>query len=147
MKTIVVGSAGMGDREFVEALEDCTLPASCFRHGDHLRFAWLCVHRAPVDAAVGRVRQAIRNYAGYLGKPELYHETMTAGWVRLIASHAEESFEEFLAVNEARLDKDLLHRFWSPELLASERAKLEWVEPDREGLPLARMFGSASEAG
>lgn len=147
MKTIVVGSAGMGDGEFVAALEDCTLPASCFHHGDHLRFAWLCVHAAPVEGAVRRVRQAIRNYASYLGKPELYHETMTAGWVRLIASHAEASFQEFLAANEARLGKDLLHRFWSPELLTTEQAKLEWVEPDRERLPAARMFGSAGEAG
>jgi hypothetical protein len=137
MKTIVVGSEGLGDDEFVQALEACTLPASCFRHGDHLRFAWLCVHAEPVDGAVDRVRRTIRGYARHLGKPELYHETITAGWVRLIASHTEGSFAEFLAVNEARLGKDLLHRFWSPEVLASERAKREWVEPDRGRLPAA----------
>ena len=56
----------------------------------------------------------------------------------MIASHGEGSFAEFLAANEARLGKDLLHRFWSPELLASERAKREWVEPDREALPEVR---------
>ena len=138
MKTIVVGSEGLGDGEFLQALEGCTLPTNCFRHGDHLRFAWLCVHAEPVDGAIARVRRAICNYAGYLGKPELYHETITVGWVRLVASHAEGSFEEVLAANEARLGTDLLHRFWSPELLASERAKRVWVEPDRERLPAVR---------
>ena len=135
---IVVGSEGLGDGEFVRAMEGCTLPENCFRHGDHLRFAWLCVHAEPVEGAIARVRNAIRKYAAHLGKPNLYHETMTVGWVRLIASHAEGSFAEFLAANEARLGKELLHRFWSPELLTSERAKREWVEPDRERLPQVR---------
>ena len=82
---------------------------------------------------------------GAVGKPELYHETITAGWVRLIASHAEGSFAEFLAVNEARLGKDLLHRFWSPELQASNRAKVGWVDLDREKLPVA-LNGMSPEA-
>ena len=136
MNGIVVGSVDWSDGEFVHALETCTLPSSCFRHGDHLRFAWLCMHAAPLEMAVNRVRYAIQEYVAHLGHTSLFHETITAGWVRLIASHSEEHFETFLATNEARLNKDLLHRFWSPELLASSRAKTEWVEPDREPLPL-----------
>lgn len=135
MERIVVGSAGMKDGEFLQAMEACTLPTSCFRHGDHLRLAWLCVHTESLEGAIARVSRAIRNYAMHLGKPGLYHETVTEAWVRLIASHREKSFSEFLAANEEKLCKELLHRFWSPELLASERAKAEWVNPDREKLP------------
>ena len=56
-------------------------------------------------------------------------------WLHLLATHREPTFEEFLRQNEARLNLDTLHRFWSPELLASDRARREWVPPDREELP------------
>jgi hypothetical protein len=45
------------------------------------------------------------------------------------------SFAEFLECNGHRLHKDLLRRFWSPEVLASEEAKARWVAPDLRELP------------
>jgi hypothetical protein len=132
---IVVSSSHLPDADFLAALEACTLPPSCFRHGDHLRLAWLCVHAGPLDLAILHVRETIQRYAAHLGKAEIFHETITAGWVRLLASHSEASFAEFLRANESRLNKDLLHRFWSPERLASARARAEWLPPDLRELP------------
>jgi hypothetical protein len=37
--------------------------------------------------------------------------------------HHGAEFVEFLIVNERRLSKELLHRFWTPELLASDKAR------------------------
>jgi hypothetical protein len=133
-------SAAWSDAEFLAAFHACTLPPSCFHHADHLRLAWLHIHQHPLEVAVDNVRRGIQAYAKHLGKPELYHETLTVAWVRLIASHDEPTFDEFLRLNEHRLNGDLLHRFWSPERLQSEVARNEWLAPDRLQLPAPRPY-------
>jgi hypothetical protein len=82
------------------------------------------------------VRAALQAFAAYYGLAHLYHETITAGWVWLLASHQEATFDEFLQANQARLNPDLLYQFWSPEVLASDEARTGFVLPDRESLPL-----------
>lgn len=130
-------SSSLNDAQFLAAFHDCSLPPSCFRHADHLRLAWLHIHQQPLEIAIDKVRCGIRAYAQHLGKPELYHETMTVAWMRLIASHDEPTFDEFLKLNEDRLNKELLYRFWSAERLESEQARREWLAPDRMRLPRA----------
>jgi hypothetical protein len=133
--TIVIASAHIGDEEFLRAFHDCELPAACFRHGDHLRLAWLHVHRNSVDGAVERVREGIRRFAAHQGASHMFHDTMTAAWVRLIATHREPDFAQFVRENEYRLNRELLYRFWTPGALNSEAAKRGWLAPDREALP------------
>ena len=128
-------SSALSDAEFLAEFHACSLPPACFRHADHLRLAWLHLHQHPLNVAVDRVRNGIQAYAKHLRRTEFYHETITVAWVRLIASHAEPSFDEFLRLNEHRLNGELLHRFWSPELLNSDMARKEWVAPDRVELP------------
>ena len=132
---IVVASAGLSDDEFLAAFASCQLPPALFRHGDHLRLAWLQLHRKPLDEALTLVRDGIRRYAAHLGVPHLYHETVTTAWVKLLATHHEPSFAEFLAGNQDRLNVRLLHRFWTPAVLDSEAARLGWVPPDSRPLP------------
>jgi CDP-diacylglycerol--glycerol-3-phosphate 3-phosphatidyltransferase len=128
---LIVASAYLSDEEFLRAVSDCTLPASAFRHGDHLRLAWLLLRRHPFHQALLEVQQSIVRLATAFGAPGLYHETITRAWVSLLATHDEATFSEFLENNEARLNLELLQRFWSPELLTSEAARLDWVPPDR----------------
>lgn len=130
-------SAALSDAEFLAAFHACSLPPACFRHADHLRLAWLHLHQHPLEVAIGNVRNGIKAYATHLGRPEFYHETITMAWTRLVASHNEATFYEFLRLNEPRLNGGLLHRFWSPELLRSESARKEWIAPDRMQLPPA----------
>ncbi len=128
-------SSALSDAEFLAAFHACSLPPACFRHADHLRLAWLHLHQHPLEIAAERVSNGIQAYAKHLGRPELYHETITVAWVCLIASHDEPTFDEFLKLNEHRLNGELLHRFWSPELLNSDTARKQWVAPDRMELP------------
>ena len=132
---VVVASDGLSDDEFLTALDNCTLPLSCFRHGDHLRFAWLQLHQKPFPDALASVRNGIKKYAAHHGVSHIFHETVTAAWVRLLSTHREESFAEFVRMNETRLNRDLLHRFWTPSALDSPSAKLGWLPPDKEALP------------
>jgi hypothetical protein len=132
---LVLATAHLGDDEFLEAFHSCRLRTSEFRHADHLRLAWLHLAREPFDTALVRVRRGIRTFAKHYNLSGLYHETITTAWMHLLATHEESSFEEFLTVNESFLNSNLLHRFWTPELLASQEAKSRWVPPDRQELP------------
>jgi CDP-diacylglycerol--glycerol-3-phosphate 3-phosphatidyltransferase len=133
--SMVVASAHIDDEEFLRAFHRCELPASCFRHGDHLRLAWLQVHRAPLADALESVRSGIKRFAAHHGASHIYHETVTSAWVRLIATHRETEFRQFMSENQHRLNGALLHRFWTPEALNSEAARKGWLAPDREALP------------
>jgi hypothetical protein len=132
---LVLATAYLGDDEFLEAFHSCCLRTSEFRHADHLRLAWLHLEREPFDTALDRVRSGIQAFAKHHNLGGLYHETITTAWVHLLATHEERSFDEFLAANESRLSSSLLHRFWSPEKLASGEARNSWVPPDRQELP------------
>jgi hypothetical protein len=132
---IVIASAHLSDDDFLAQFSRCELPLQSFRHGDHLRLAWLLLHRCPFDQALDLVRQGIRRYAEHHGAGHIYHETITTAWVKLIALHHEPSFDEFIQQNEERLNLGLLHRFWSPAALDSQTAKSTWLPPDRKVLP------------
>jgi hypothetical protein len=129
------GSAHLDDDEFLAAFHSRRLKASEFRNADHFRLAWLHLHREPLDMALANVRAGIQTFAAHYGASTKYHETITIAWVRLIATHCEATFDEFLAANSHRLNLDLLHRFWTPTLLAGDAAKSGWVAPDLRELP------------
>jgi len=132
---IVVASISLSDDDFLDAFATCVLPSSMFRHGDHLRLAWLLLHRMPFDEALTLIREGIQRFAAHHGASHVYHETLTTAWVKLLATHQEASFEDFITCNRHRLNLELLHRFWTPAILDSEAAKLGWIPPDKMPLP------------
>jgi hypothetical protein len=132
---MVLGSKKLSDAAFLGAFADGTLKPTQFRHADHLRLAWLLVHESGMVVAIDLVRDGIRAFAALHGFNGLYHETITQAWVRLIATHHEASFHIFLEQNEHRLNRELLYRFWSPEILDSNAARDHWIPPDRQPLP------------
>jgi hypothetical protein len=133
---MVIGSAHIDDEEFLRAFHSCELPAACFRHGDHLRLAWLHLHREPAAEALESVCAGIRRFAAHHGVSHIFHATVTIAWVRLLATHNEPDFAQFLRQNKHRLNSGLLHRFWTPGALNSDAAKKGWLAPDRETLPM-----------
>jgi hypothetical protein len=132
---LVLATAHLSDEEFLEAFHSCSLRTSELRHADHLRLAWLHLAREPFETALAQVRSEIQAFAKHHNLTGLYHETITSAWVHLLATHQENSFEEFLTANESHLSSDLLHRFWTPEILGSQEARRRWVPPDRRELP------------
>ena len=132
---LTLSSRHLSDSEFLVAFKSALLPTAHFHHADHLRLAWLIVHRMPLAESEAWIRTAISHYAATHGLSGLYHETVSLAWVRLVATHHEATFDEFLHVHQARLRFNLLHEFWSAALLASPAAKQRWVEPDLRPLP------------
>ena len=132
---LTVASADLTDEVFLAAFQRCELPLAMFRHGDHLRFAWLTLHRHGFEQALEVVEDGIRQFATHYGVAKIFHETMTVAWVHLLASHREPTFSAFLTQNQDVLTIELLHRFWTPAVLESAQARSEWLPPDRAPLP------------
>jgi hypothetical protein len=124
----------------VSAFEACSFHPSEFRHYQHLTVAlWYVWHLSP-DEASAKMTTGIRRLAETYGKMG-YHETITLFWLRIVANFVAEHRRKtsLTAIANALIDscndKDLIGQFYSAELLATEKAKAEWVEPDLKALP------------
>lgn len=126
-------------RTLVESFEACSFHPSEFRHYQHLAVALWYVRQLPLAEATDKVKRGIRRLAETYGKTG-YHETITIFWVRIVSAFVAEHENESLAALANALidkcvDKDLIGQHYSAELLASPKAKDEWVEPDLKPLP------------
>lgn len=121
----------MTDAEFLRAFEDTTLEP--FHHRDHLRVTWLYLRQFGEGETRARLGTAILRYAAARNGAEKYHQTITLAWIGLVASASASTagFEAMLAAHPQLLDKNLLDRYYSPEVLKSREARERWVEPDR----------------
>jgi hypothetical protein len=140
MNTQSYGSGLWDDARFAAEVEACSYPGEQFKHGDHIRLAWIYLRRYGAEAAAARVTTTIRQFARGLGQEQKYHETMTRAWLRLVeaahrATPEESSFDEFLAKHPWLLDRRALNPFYTAECLSSDLARQHAVEPDRRPLP------------
>ena len=136
----------MSDAAFLGALESCSLPASEFDHGAHVRAAYLYLRQGDFAVGLQRLRSAIRRYATNLGKPERYHETVTVAFAALIHRHLVERGDaggwlEFRCRNPELLERRLLLEFYSEDELSSPLAREIFVLPGSQrpgaALPVA----------
>ena len=136
------GSVGWDEDAFVGAFEACQYPAEKFRHADHIRLAWIYIRRYGVEGAEERIRTSIRNFANSVGHAPKYHETMTRAWLRLVyaayaATPEVTEYVAFVSQHPTLLDKNALTPFYSPQVLASDEARHNWIPPDLKPLPVA----------
>jgi hypothetical protein len=128
------------DAEFLMEFEAATLPADAFHHGDHVRLAWLYLDRMPPAAALARFSDGLRRFAGALGKPGLYHETITWAYLLLIHERRQRlgphaTFDDFARANPDLLawKPSVLDCLYRPETLGSDLARRTFLLPDRAG--------------
>jgi hypothetical protein len=117
------------------AFEGCTLPPAQFRHRQHLQVAWWLLRGEPPLPAMRRFVDGIRRYAAHIGKPELYHATITWAYLLLVNERLERggrarSWVEFERDHPELFARDLLTGYYAPETLASPLAKAVFVFPD-----------------
>jgi len=124
------------DLEFSQAFERGEIPNEGFHHRDHIRLAWIYLRLYGPREASSRIAEAIRTFAERHGKSNLYHETVTVAWMRLIsqALHCE-SFRQVSDEFPEFLGKSYLAEFYSDELLKSDAARKSFTEPDKKPLP------------
>ena len=127
--------------EVVRRFESCELPPADFNHREHLLVALCYLLRMGDAEALARLREGIGRYVAAHGiNPSLYHETITAFWmkrVRAYLTRAEEDGRLAELLNGLAAESGssrLIFDYYSKELIDSERARREWVEPDLKPL-------------
>ena len=130
----------MTDNELLDRFEAADLAE--FRHADHVRTAWAYLQRDGPHVALDRLLEGLRRFANAKGAPGKFHYTVTRAWLDLIAD-ARARFPDArtaAAVMDAcplLSDVRALDRFYAPETIASDAARVSWVEPDRAPISAA----------
>jgi len=110
-----------------------------FGHRQHVELTWRYLEDHDPETARTLVAEAIRQVAAAHGAADKFHATITGAWVRCVAVHRQRwpanSFDAFIELNPELLDARLLERHFTPEVLFSEGARADVVEPDIRPLP------------
>jgi len=108
----------------------------------HIEVTWLYLSRYPLVEALSKCSEGIKRLASSFGVPGKYHATITWAYVFLIAeririSEHSQSFSQFRTDNPDLLTwpSKALTRYYRSETLWSDRARSQFVLPDR-GIPL-----------
>lgn len=124
----------MSNLEFIDAFVAGQLAPEGFDHRAHLRAACLLLQSRPFLEACIAMRDGLQALAGKIGKPDLYHETMTVAFMALVAERAPvEDWEGFIAAHPELCERGLLAGWYSKERLASGAARARFTMPDRMG--------------
>lgn len=131
---------GDADDQFLAAFEQCRLPENQWTHAAHIRVAWLCLNLDEPAAALQRIRHGILRYnTEVLHRRHKYHETVTVAFTRIVADRMRvgDAWNDFAQRIDDLLDPDdpLLLKYYTPQRLFSDEARLQFVEPDLNALP------------
>ncbi len=104
-----------------------------FPHRAHVEVGFELLQRHPYPEALLHLARGLRGLAARAGRPEVYHETITAAFLAVIAERrlraACGDWESFAARNPDLLEKDLLKKFYEPALLQSDVARQTFILP------------------
>ena len=127
--------------ELVSAFENASIPASEFTHAAHIAVALSYLNSFPPEQALGRMREKIRAFAAHHGVDNLYHETLTTFWMRLLehgASTSEADLPLWRRINlivEDWTKRRPVEAHYSSEVIKSQAARENWIPPDRLPTP------------
>lgn len=126
----------MSHEQFIAEFKAGTLEP--FHHHDHVRMAWLYLQRAPVLEAIANFTGDLKRFATAKGAPNLYHETITWGYLLLIHERMARlpglDWEAFAEANADLLtwENSILKTYYRAETLQSELARRVFVFPDKD---------------
>jgi hypothetical protein len=129
--------------DILRKFEDATIGRDDWKHAEHMVVALFYLRDLDLEAATDKMRSGIlnllvRGFEVDLEKEMPYHQTITIFWMRLVSTYLARTNDGSLLdkANElaALYDKDYPMEFYSRELLFSDRARSEYVEPDLKKL-------------
>lgn len=108
--------------------------AEDFQHEDHVKAAFVLLKGKPFLEAAAIYSAGLKRLATEAGAPQKFNLTITLGFLSAIAEHLAEnpdaSWEDFIADNQALLDKALLLRWYDPKRLWSDAARETFLMPE-----------------
>jgi hypothetical protein len=138
--------------ELVTAFENATIPASEFSHVAHIAVALSYLEGFSPEQALERMKEKIRAFAEHHSAGNLYHETLTTFWMKLL-DHVGANYEldpsrsNLAAKTEIPLwqrinaivarwgNRGPVDAHYTQEVIKSDAARKDWVPPDRLPLP------------
>jgi hypothetical protein len=128
--------------DVVRSFENGTISREKWKHREHLTMAYYYIKNSKsLPEATDKMRVGIFNllksFEVDLEKEMPYHETMTRFWMKVVDDFAK-TRNGYSVVETTNLilenfgDKDLPLKFYSRELLFSDKARSEFIEPDLE---------------
>ena len=122
----------------VSTFENGTIAEADWRHAEHLTVALFYLSNHDFETAYAKMRAGIFNLLKSFGvdltREMPYHETLTVFWMRTVDEFriAKSGCPIIEICNEltTAFDKNYPLRFYSRELLFSEKARAEFVEAD-----------------
>ncbi len=120
----------------VQTFEDSSLSPAEFDHHAHMTVALWYLMQLPYPEAVSRMKIQIRQFAARHQKNQLYNETITLFWMKLLqhllqeAAPAASTADTVHQILSAWGSMAFVFKHYSKELVFSESAKGAWVEPD-----------------
>lgn len=123
--------------DLIRRFEDGTLPASEFRHRQHVHVAWIYLKEGPPLAALERFISGLKRFAERIGRPDVYNETTTWAYLlviqeRIARAPEAQTWEEFEAGNPDLFTckPSVLDAYYREETLASDLARRVFLMPD-----------------
>lgn len=121
----------------VRGFELCTTDKTAFKHQDHLTVAVCYLRQMTLEQAIEKMREALLRFVDYHKVDrQKYNETITAFWFHMVAEALSTMptgltmIEQCNEVVERFSNAGLVSDYYSNALLYSERARVEFVEPD-----------------
>ena len=128
----------MTDEEALAAFERGEAPEGGFHHAQHVHVAWCYLRRLDLPHAIARFTESLKRFARAHGEADRYHETITIGFLLILADRTNDMPRECTWTEFAMQHPDLLT--WKPSVLDayytsdrlwSARARRGFVMPDR----------------
>lgn len=129
------------DDDFRREFEAFQVAPDDFNHEAHLRLAYVYLCHGERDLAAEQMKSGLLAFLDHLGVGRAkFHETMTGAWIDAVAHFMDRTpacrgFEDFIARNPLLCDSNIMLTHYSAELLFSDRAREEYLEPDVQPIP------------
>eukprot|EP01065_Artemidia_motanka_P024124 TRINITY_DN28758_c0_g1_i1.p1 TRINITY_DN28758_c0_g1~~TRINITY_DN28758_c0_g1_i1.p1 ORF type:complete len:477 (+),score=120.58 TRINITY_DN28758_c0_g1_i1:69-1499(+) len=125
----------------VEAFRKRVLLPADWDHEARVILCWWYARKFGRDQALPLLRAGVRGMLRAQGQEHLFNATTDAAVLHLVAhaiyarGHLASYADFAVACPDIANDPELLHRYYSPQLLASRAARVAAVPPDRESFP------------
>ena len=129
------------DREFRAAFEAGAFAPADFSHRAHVRLAYVYLAESDVNLALERMRAALLTFLWHHAIPaSKYHETLTRAWILAVdhfmhRSPDASSADDFIDRKPLLLDTKIMLTHYCADLLFSDQARAEFVEPNLDPIP------------